>query len=45
LRDDAFLMAVNIAKLHTAADIEGHSKAAELGQPGWLRQRHIGRYA
>ena len=35
-RDAAFLIAVNIAKLQSmaTADIEGHSEAAELGQPG-----------
>jgi hypothetical protein len=37
-RDEAFLIAVNIAKLPSVLrqDIEGHSAAAELGQPGRL---------
>jgi hypothetical protein len=33
-RDEAFLIAVNIAKLPSVpADIEGHSIAAKFGQP------------
>jgi hypothetical protein len=31
-RDEAFLIAVNIAK-RAAADIEGHSEAAKFSQP------------
>ena len=31
-RDEAFLIAVNIAK-RAAADIEGHSAATEYGEP------------
>jgi hypothetical protein len=35
-RDEAFLLAVNIAKLpkRAATDIEGRPPAAKLGQPG-----------
>jgi hypothetical protein len=32
-RDEAFLIAVNIAK-RAEADIEGHSEAAKFSQPG-----------
>ena len=39
-RDEAFLIAANIAE-RAAADIEGHSEAAELGQPGRLSARVI----
>jgi hypothetical protein len=37
-RDEAFLIAVNIAKLPSgaAADLEGHSEAAKFGQSGRL---------
>jgi hypothetical protein len=37
-RDEAFLIAVNIAKAakRAAADIAGHSAAAEFSQPGRL---------
>ena len=37
-RDEAFLIAVNIAKLPSvpAADIEGHPEAAKFRQPGRL---------
>jgi hypothetical protein len=42
LRDEAFLIAVNIAK-RVAADIEGHSEAAKFGQPRRLSARPDGR--
>jgi hypothetical protein len=40
-RDEAFLLAVNIAKAAklAAADIEGHSPAAKFSQPGRLSAR------